>query len=64
MMANQLLERLEYIHSKGYLCVDVKPDNFLIGRESEKVFYILFKIKKFFIKFCTLNFICIFMLVN
>lgn len=39
MLAEQMISRLEFMHSRSYIHRDVKPDNFLIGVGSRKVLY-------------------------
>jgi casein kinase 1 len=50
MLADQMISRIEYMHSKNYLHRDVKPDNFLIGLKSRAttVFLIDFGLAKRF----------------
>ena len=52
MIADQLIARLEFIHNKGYLHRDIKPDNFVIGTGKQRnVLYIIdFGLSKRFMK--------------
>lgn len=48
MLADQLIGRIEFIHSKNLIHRDIKPDNFLmgVGRHCNKVFVIDFGLAK------------------
>lgn len=50
MLADQMVGRVEYIHSKNFIHRDIKPDNFLmgIGRHCNKLFVIDFGLAKKF----------------
>ena len=41
LLAIQILERLEFIHSKDILYIDIKPQNFLFGLNDPNVIYII-----------------------
>jgi len=42
MLADQMIDRLRYIHDKGFLHRDIKPENFLTGiqEDADKVFLV------------------------
>ncbi|KAK1291001.1 Casein kinase I isoform delta-like [Acorus calamus] len=48
MLAEQMINRIEFVHSKGYLHRDIKPDNFLmgLGRKANQVYIIDFGLAK------------------
>uniref|UniRef100_A0A6Q2YB15 Casein kinase I isoform alpha n=2 Tax=Protacanthopterygii TaxID=41705 RepID=A0A6Q2YB15_ESOLU len=48
MLADQMISRIEYVHTKNFIHRDIKPDNFLmgIGRHCNKLFLIDFGLAK------------------
>ncbi|XVF35454.1 hypothetical protein REPUB_Repub18cG0147500 [Reevesia pubescens] len=48
MLADQMITRIEFMHAKGFLHRDIKPDNFLmgLGRKANQVYIIDFGLAK------------------
>lgn len=51
MLADQMIQRIEYLHSRHFLHRDIKPDNFLMGsgKKANKVYVIDFGLAKRYI---------------
>lgn len=42
LIADQMIDRIEFLHNKQFLHRDIKPDNFLMGRgKNESILYII-----------------------
>ena len=51
-LADQMLERIQFLHNKEFLHRDIKPDNFLMGRgkKSDRLYMIDLGLSKRYIK--------------
>lgn len=51
-IADQMLRAIEFVHSKGYLHLDIKPKNFMVGsgEQLDKIFLVDFGLSEKYIK--------------
>lgn len=52
MIGYQMLERIQYLHSRQFIHRDIKPDNFLmgVGKNSAVLYVVDFGLSKKYIK--------------
>lgn len=50
IIAQELIQKFQYVHSRGIVHRDIKPENFLIGLRNDQVYVIDFGLCKFFKK--------------
>lgn len=46
LAADQMLSRIEYLHTKGYVHRDIKPENFMLSLDKSQIFLIDFGLSK------------------
>lgn len=51
MLADQMVQRIEFIHSKSFIHRDIKPDNFLMGagQKTSRLYIVDFGLAKRYI---------------
>jgi len=50
ILAQEIIQKIQYVHSRGVIHRDIKPENFLIGLHSNEIYVVDFGLCKFFKK--------------